>query len=108
MSLLILTEELVVARIEEIGMRIERAEHAGNGTLIDGFVGIHLVGEVLFDQAVDAGERFQAGADVVAVGDGGGRLDLGSEDATDQRAQENEAEEQEKRAPLLGHPGNHP
>ena len=88
-ALLVLTQELIIARIEEIGVRVEGAECARDGALIDGFIGIHLVGEVLFHQAVNAGERFQAGADVIAIGDGGSRLDLRSEDAADQRAQKN-------------------
>ena len=105
-ALLVFAQELVIAGIEEIGVRVERAQHARDGALVDGFIGIHLVGEVLFDQAIDAGEGFQAGADfVAAVADGGRRLDLGSEDAANEGAQENEAKKQEETSAAFGASG---
>ena len=82
-ALLVLAEELVIARIEEIRMWIEGAEHPRNGALVDGLVGIDGFGKILFHQSIDAGKRFQAGADLVtlAIGGGGRRLDLRSIDS---------------------------
>ena len=37
---LVFAQELIIARIEEVRVRIERAQHARNGALVNGFVGI--------------------------------------------------------------------
>ncbi len=110
MALLIFTQELVFARIEEVRMRVERAEHAGDGAFVDGFIGIHVVGEVLFEQAVRAGEGFQAGVDFIAIVAGDGRccMHLGSEDAANNGTKEDDCKEKEERPPFLGHPGHRP
>ncbi len=49
-ALLVFAQQLIVARIEEIGMRIEGAWRARNGALINGLIGVDLVGEVLLHQ----------------------------------------------------------
>ncbi len=59
--LLIVTQGLKIFRIEKIGVRIQRAQHPGNGSLIDALVGSDLFGEVVFHQGVDAGEQLTAG-----------------------------------------------
>src|SRR5207244_4485514 len=44
------------------GVRIERVERAGNGSVVDGFVGLYGVGEILFNGVVNLRELLQAEA----------------------------------------------
>src|SRR5260370_17711050 len=67
MALLILAEKLEVARIEEVGVRIESAEHSRNRALVDGFIGSYGVGEVLLHHVVDFGENFQPGSHIYFI-----------------------------------------
>ena len=57
--------------IVKIGVRIEHPQHAGNGPVVDGDVGLVAVdglGVVLLHQRVDVGERLQAVAQLAFVG----------------------------------------
>ena len=56
--------------IEEIGVRIEHPQHAGNGAVVDRLAGIHRLGVILLHQLVDLREIAQA---VVEVADPGRR-----------------------------------
>ena len=53
-------------------MRIEHAQHARDGAVVDGFVGADRFGVVLLDEVVHLRKGAQAVADI-AVGDGGCR-----------------------------------
>src|ERR1019366_2125966 len=65
LAALIFAQVFEIFGIEEVGMRVESAQHLGDRTLIDGFVGTHGVREVLLDGRVDPRERFHTGLDVV-------------------------------------------
>ncbi len=41
-------------------MRIERVQHAGNRPVVDGFIRVHWLGVVLFDEGVHIGELLEA------------------------------------------------
>ena len=59
--------------IVEIGVRVENAEHAGDGPVVDGRVGLVAVdrlGVVLLHQRIDIGERLEAVAKLALVGRG--------------------------------------
>ena len=47
----------VFGGIDEIGVRVERAQHARNGALVEGLFRRDRVGEILFDQRVGLGHR---------------------------------------------------
>ena len=49
-ALLLFAHQLVFARIEEVGVRVERAQHARNRALVDGLIGADFVGKVGFHQ----------------------------------------------------------
>ena len=56
--------------IVEVGVRIEHAQHAGNGAVVDGGVGLVALdglGVVLLDHRVDVGERLQAVANLALI-----------------------------------------
>ena len=74
-ALLLFAQQLEIARIEEIGVRVERAQHARDSAFVDGFVGNQRIGEILFDELVKLGESLQAGADAIFVGGGGCHFD---------------------------------
>ena len=64
-ALLIVAETCKIFGIEEIGVRIERAQHPGDGALIDSGVGAYGSGEVLFHHFVDSGELLDAGLEIL-------------------------------------------
>ncbi len=66
--------------IKEGGMRVEHVQHAGDGAVEDGLVGIHLLGVVLLDDVIHFGELLQAAADL-RVGGEPAAGDLAEEDA---------------------------
>src|SRR5579875_3779640 len=70
---LLLAQGGIGLRVEKVGVRVKYAQHAGDGAVIDGLVGIDLLGVVLLDDAIDVAERAQAVANVVVVGRGRGR-----------------------------------
>src|SRR4029077_586697 len=53
--------------IEEIGVRVERVQHAGNRAVIDGLVRVDRFGVVVLDDLVDLGELLQAVLDIGVV-----------------------------------------
>ena len=59
-----LAHQLVGFGIEEIRMRIERAQHVGDRALKHRVVGIHVVGEVALHRFIDLGKLLQACVDV--------------------------------------------
>ena len=61
---LIFAQQRVGLGIKEIGVRIEHVQHARNGAVVNGLVGVHRLGIVLLDQAVHVGELPQAVTDV--------------------------------------------
>ena len=73
LAVLILLEELVSLGIEEAGVRIERAQHAGDGAVVERFIGRDIVGKVGLDQVEDLGEGLEAGAEIILRGGRRGR-----------------------------------
>ena len=61
---LVLAHQGIRLGIEEIRMRIERVQHPGNRTVVDGLVGIHRFGIIVLDEGIDIGELLQAVLDV--------------------------------------------
>src|SRR5262249_40154464 len=59
MTLLFFPDLLKIARIEEIRMRIQSAQHAGNSPPVYGPVRVERIREILFDGVVGPGEDFQ-------------------------------------------------
>ena len=58
----------VLARIEERGVRVEHAEHAGNRAVIKGAVGIDGDGVVLLNEREHAGEILDVVLQIGGVG----------------------------------------
>ena len=86
--------------IKEIGVRVELVQHARDGSVVDGLVGIHRVGVVLFDRLIHFGELLEAVANVgVRAGRRRGRNLLGKKHAeqAEQRKDENYKEERTTR-----------
>src|SRR5208337_3647889 len=79
-AVLIFLEEGELAGIEEIGVRVEHTEHAGDGALIDDLVSVHVIGIVGLDDVENRSELADGGLVVVSVGGGG--ADGGSVDAS--------------------------
>ena len=67
---LVFTEERELARVKEIGVRVEHAEHAGDGTLVDLFINVDRIGVVGLHYVQNASELLDGG--LVIVGGGGG------------------------------------
>src|SRR5262249_38475680 len=85
-ALLVFTEELIVARIEEVGVRIKCPQHPRNRALIDGFLGFHLIRVALFHYVVDLSEALKAFLGWV-VDRSGGRDSRTTDDSAHDRAQ---------------------
>jgi len=67
-------------------MGVEHPEHAGDGALVDGFVGVDRLSVIGLDDGQDAGEVADGGLIVVRSGSGGadGWAVDGPEDARDE------------------------
>jgi len=65
---LILPQQSEGAGVQEVGMGIERAQHAGDGAAVDGTVGVHWIGIVLLDNGKNLGEVSYGVFDVVPTG----------------------------------------
>ena len=103
MPALVFSQPFEVLGRKEVGVRIERAQHARNGAFIDGLVRAHRVGVILLDRRVHARERLHARLDVVVGRRCGSDLHFRSIDAADQRAHQNQQGGKEKRAAFLRH-----
>src|SRR5260370_12829387 len=68
---LIFAEESEVAGVKEIGVRVEHAEHAGNGALVHGFVDVDGLGVVGLHDVQNTGEVADGGLVIVSGGRGG-------------------------------------
>ena len=69
LAALFLAEQRVRLGIEEVGVRVERVQHARNGAVVDGFVGVDRLGVVVLDNLVHLCELLQAVFDVgIATG----------------------------------------
>jgi hypothetical protein len=90
--MLVVLHGVEILGIEEIRVRVEGPEHAGDGPLVDGLVGAWAVREVLFHQIVYLGELLEAALEFVFGASGGGRDadKAGSEDPTEDRAEEDD------------------
>ena len=91
-AVLVLAHLRVGLWIVEVGVRVERVEHAGDGAVVDGLVGVvgvHLLGVVGLDDGVDAGEGFEGVAQggLIRGGLGG---DLGQDEGAGDAAGDNE------------------
>jgi len=60
LAALIFAQQRIRLRIKEIRVRIEHMQHARNGPVVNRLVGIHRLGIILLDQAVDVGKLAQA------------------------------------------------
>src|SRR5262249_13759503 len=78
---LILAEERELAGIKEIRVRIEDAQHAGNGTLIDLLVDVNGLSVIGLDDVENLCEL--PDGDLVIVGRGSGGADRGSVNAAE-------------------------
>ena len=73
-ALLLLAEEFIRLGIEEVRVRVQRAQHGGNGALVN-LVGIDLVGKVAFNNLVYLRKLLEAGAQILlGLRSLGGRL----------------------------------
>jgi len=81
LAALIFAEKSKLAGVEEIGVGVEHAQHAGDGALVDGLVDIDGLSIVVLDDVEDAGEIADGG--LVVVGGGGGGADGGAVDGTE-------------------------
>ena len=97
LAALLFAQQGIGLGIEEVGVRIEHAQHAGNGAVVDGLVRVHWLGVVLLHDVVNLGEGAQAVAHI-GIAAGSGRADLlpeqGSQEPTkneNENHQENEA-----------------
>ena len=73
---LIFAQQGIRLGIEEIRVRIEHVQHARNGPVVDGLVGVHRLGIVLLHHVIHRGELPQAVADVGISPGSGRRIDL--------------------------------
>src|SRR5579864_1069247 len=68
LAALIFAQQRIRFRIEEIGVRIEHVQHAGNGAVVNRFIRAYRFGIILLDDVIDLGELLQALTDIgVAV-----------------------------------------
>ena len=56
LAVLFLAHQRVLFWIKEAGVRVEDMQHARNCAVVNGFVGVHRLGVVLLDDAVDLGK----------------------------------------------------
>src|SRR5579859_2568647 len=70
LATLVFAHERVRLGIKEIGVRIERVQHAWDGAVVYGLVGVHRFGIVLLNQGVHVSELFQAVLDFGIAGHG--------------------------------------
>ena len=56
---LVFAHERVGLGIKEIGVRVERMQHAGDGAVVDCLIRIHRLGVVILDEGIDVGELLQ-------------------------------------------------
>ena len=108
MAFLILPQKLEFVRIEEVGVGIERPEHAGNGALVDGLIGTERVGEILLDQAINFREALSALIDIVFGSGSRSDYQARSVQTSGKRAGNNNEGNEEKRTPSLGHQWDRP
>ena len=73
---LVFSKQCELLGVEEIGVRVEHAQHAGNGALVDRFVDVDGVGVIVLHDVEDAGEIMDGG--LIVVGGGGGGADVGA------------------------------
>ena len=79
LAVLVLTHLRVGLGVVEVGVGVKNVEHAGDGTVVDGLVGlvgVHRLGVVLLDEGVDVGEgaKIVAQSGLIAGGLGGNLL----------------------------------
>ena len=65
---LILPQQIEGAGVQKVGMGIERAQHARDGAVVDGTVGVHWIGIVLLDNGKNLGEVPYGVFDVAPAG----------------------------------------
>src|SRR6202142_4670285 len=66
-SALIFAQQRVRLGIEEIRVRIQHMQHAGDGAVVNRLVRIHRLGIILLDYVIDLGELLQALGDIGVV-----------------------------------------
>src|SRR5262249_46457243 len=80
LAALIFSQERVRLGIEEVGVGIEHVQHARDGAVVNGLVGVYRFGIVLLDDVVNGSELAQAVADVGIAARGCSGIDLLPED----------------------------
>ena len=98
-ALLVFPQKLEIAGIEEVRVRIERPQHAGDGAFVDRLVRRNLIGKIVFHQVVQLRERFDTALDVVFRGRRPPRRHaLGSEEPSENAQKAESRREQEQRS----------
>src|SRR5262249_18445968 len=64
LAALVLAQQRILLGIEEVRVRIEHVQHARNGSVINGLVGVDRFGIILLDQVVHLRELMQAVAHI--------------------------------------------
>ena len=95
LSTLLFPKQGVGLGIKEIGVRIEHAEHARNGTVVDGLVGAHRFGVVLLYQVINLRECAQAVTDF-AIARGRATADALAEKSSEKTTGKNDENYQEE------------
>ena len=96
----------VCLRIVEVGMGVERVQHARDGSIVDGLVaavGVHLFGVVLLYDGVDGGEGLERVAQGGLVGRGLRRHPLADDGAEDAAGGEKKRNGKESASGAWGH-----
>ncbi len=92
---LIFAQQRIGFGIEEVRVRIEHAQHAGNRAVVDRFIGVHRLGVVLLHQVVDLRELAQAVADFHVARSG--RAEALAKQGAKKSARKNDNDNQEER-----------
>src|SRR5205814_6288963 len=98
LAALVFAEERVRLGIKEVGVRIEDVQHAGDGAVVDRLIGIHRLGIVLLDYAVNVSELAQAVAHIGVAAGRGRRSDLLPEQHAEKATGDENKNNQEERA----------
>jgi hypothetical protein len=80
LAALIFAQKSELARVEEIGVGVKHAEHAGDGALVDGLVDVDGLGVIGLHDVQNAGKVADGGLEIVRRGRGG--PDVGPVNAT--------------------------
>src|SRR6266850_6017661 len=98
LSALLFAQQGVRLGIEKVGVRIEHAQHAGNGPVVDGLLRVHRLGIVLLHQLVNLRKGAQAIVEVRDPRCRGAGADLLTEERPSEAAEDYDNGNVQKRA----------